>query len=251
MTETNWPPKVYNILTQHLNDPTIPHAVFRFYCKLLALAWGGEAGLRIEVDDLMTAVGLQRSAVFEYARSLQLHSALLWQCAGDVFECSFTGVAPESADPLRAESAYIDPLTSKTLKKTKRSEVKEDSAKSDKSGSADSQPKATTRQITDEYTRLLGHPHIKWAEGESSAAKWIGQRFTVLEFAEAYHFYKAQKFWQGKRLTLRYIQSNIADYFTSRDASAVSTSPTNAIGADDVRREFERQNPNYTKAGSV
>ena len=227
MTQPNWPPKVYNILTKHVNDNTLPHSTFRLYCKLLALAWGKET-LSMQVSDLMTAVSLKRSALFEHAHSLQLHDALRWRCVDDVFECSFLGGdVKESADPRFADSAYIESLTSKTQQNQKNRKVKKESSESADPRFADSPPKATTRQITDEYKRLLGsHVKVDFAAGEGAAAKFIGQHYTVEQFRAAYQHFKRQPFWCGKLLTLRYLKNQIGPYLTESQSAPLPDDDT-------------------------
>lgn len=244
MTHSLWPPKVYNIPTSLMNSESVTHPVFRFFCKLRALAWGKDK-LRIDLDILMDSVSLKRSAVYEYARSLELHGALLWHCAADVFECSFTSVSDDKSGNPPVADLLIKDSTSMNRKKSKRLEDHKNKriSKSASSGLADSPVKASTRQITDEYVRLLGYDPGDWAEGESKAAKWIGEHYTVEEFREAYRHFKARKFWSDKRLTLRHLRTQIQEYFKS-------AIPHSALQTDaEVQAEFDRSNPGKISPG--
>lgn len=206
----------------------------------------------MDITTLMHATGLSRTRLFEYARLLRVSNALLWHCAGSVFECSFVNDSDpdsgESRNPGKRDLPSKDPPPSKIPQKTESRKERIESAKSRKAGIPESgiSAKAEMRQITDEYIRLLEYKPDNWAEGEGKAAKQIGQHFTVEEFREAYQYFKAQKFWHDKRLTLRHLKTHIDDYFIARrngrigNAPAASSSPMNA---EDVRREFELMNP--------
>lgn len=243
MDKKMWPPLVYKVSTADLNNNNISNAAFRFLCRLKALAWGKET-LKIDVDDLKDETGLEKSALFEHARLLQLNNALLWRCAGSVFECSFPAVVE---NPENAEIAILSSLTSASSKtsKTRKTKAKD----SQNPENADFKPKATTRQITDEYQHLLGRVVTDWAEGEASAAKEIAKWFTVEEFREAYQYFKSQRFWSDKRLPLRWLKNNIADYFAGKKNGRLNyatnqdrrTSPqtgngVSAAGAEAARR---------------
>jgi hypothetical protein len=88
MTDDVWPPRYVNVPVEIIRDSEITLAAFRFYCKLRALAWQKRT-VRMAITELMEETGLSRTRLYEYARALRDRSALLWQCADDVFEYSF------------------------------------------------------------------------------------------------------------------------------------------------------------------
>lgn len=103
-------------------------------------------------------------------------------------------------------------------------------------------PPATTRAITDAYVALLGFDPGTWAAGESTAAKWIAERYTVEKFQAAYRHFKAQKFFEDKRVSLRYLKQNIGDYVQYRNDHTVV-----AANAPTAKRVV----PNQTELASL
>lgn len=73
--------------------------------------------------------------------------------------------------------------------------------------------KAGTRAIQDSYEKLLGYAVPDWSSGEAASAKWIGERYTVIQFELAYKKIKGDKFWREKRVTLKYVKGQIGEFF--------------------------------------
>lgn len=81
---------------------------------------------------------------------------------------------------------------------------------SDPSNAA-SDKKCTTRDIQDAYLRVTGlkATDVSWAAGEADAAKFIAHRWTVEQFERGLRFVQSQKFWQDKRISLRYLKGQM------------------------------------------
>jgi hypothetical protein len=77
---------------------------------------------------------------------------------------------------------------------------------------------ARKRAIQDAYLAELGYKlkSGEWSAGESRAAGYIAEDFSVEQLVAAYRHYKAQKFWADKRLTLRYLAGQMAEFVGSR-----------------------------------
>lgn len=71
--------------------------------------------------------------------------------------------------------------------------------------------------IQSEYETLLGRKlkSDEWLKQEATAAKSIGEYFTVEQLRQAYQHYKGQPFWADKRLTLNYLSKNMSDFLSS------------------------------------
>lgn len=108
------------------------------------------------------------------------------------------------------------------------------------SGNAAPAP-STTRAIQDEYCVLLGYVPSNWAEGEAAAAKAIAERWTVDQFRSAYQYYKSQPFWKGKRIMLRWLRSQMDEYFTTGVTPAPASEPQGYAG---MREYLARRNGN-------
>lgn len=81
-----------------------------------------------------------------------------------------------------------------------------------------------TTAIKERYVELLGHDasEVSWANGEATAAKFIGEHWTPDELADAYQHFKADRFWADKLLTLSYLKKQIPDYLKSKTRGPVS-----------------------------
>ncbi len=201
-----------------LRHPKISHATFRFYAMLRALAWG-ENKLRINVDVLATVTGLGRTSLLEHARSLRLRNALLWHCAEDVFECLFVDLSDDGSF-FSANPEIPDLLNPESLK-----EIPKKESKKSESGKTGFEPKATVTQVCEAYERLLGYTPATMAKGETKAAKWIGERYTVAELEQVYTYYKAQPFWLDKPLTLRQLANLLPEYLLSKGRTYAAPRP--------------------------
>lgn len=115
MPNDPWPKYYVNISVQVLRDDSLPPAAFKFYCQLRALAKGAPS-LTMLLDDLYPVAGLSRTRVYEYARTLRVHGALLWRSADNSFECSFP---LESRNPGLRDSPLIgSSINSSVIKET-------------------------------------------------------------------------------------------------------------------------------------
>lgn len=88
-----------------------------------------------------------------------------------------------------------------------------------------------TKTITDAYVHLLGYENSKevsWANGEATAAKFIGEHWTVDQFSAAYRHYKSQAFWADKRIKLSYLKAQLPEFIKNRRGNN-SPSPTPEI----------------------
>ena len=218
MTRQLWAPQYVNVSAQVLRNKDIPYAAFRFYCFLRAFAWGDES-FRLDMDTLIAETGLTRSRIYEYARLLRLHSALLWRYADKAFEYSFPGeihTIPENGK--RDSASSINSLNQQVTPEAL--EIKNHRGKKSPSRKTENgiQPtaKTPTREIQDAYCELLGYKPDNWAAGEGAAAKQIGMAYTVSEFQEAYRHFKSKPFWAGQRVHLRWLVGQMPEYFKAK-----------------------------------
>lgn len=72
-------------------------------------------------------------------------------------------------------------------------------------------PKRSARDYTDAYLRITGYPSkdVDWSNGESKAAAFIAERWTVDQFEQGLRHVIADPFWTGKRITLRYLKQQM------------------------------------------
>lgn len=132
-----WPPRYVNSPLAVLLNDEISNAAYRFYNKLRALAWG-DASLAMPMSKLVDAVKLNRSQVYEYARSLRDHRGLLsYAVRNDVFECSFADPVqnPENPDLLTlsfSSSQNNEEIPPRARRKSGKSGFPEKAGKSSK-----------------------------------------------------------------------------------------------------------------------
>jgi hypothetical protein len=127
-----------------------------------------------------------------------------------VFECLFT-VPSDDEKNFSSDPKTSDLLIPETLK-----EITEKTPKNSESENFGFAPKATATQVCETYTQLLGYTPANLARGETKAAKWIGQRYSLAELEAAYRYYKAQPFWHDKPLTLRQLQTLLPEYLLAK-----------------------------------
>lgn len=252
MPRPTWPPKYVSIPITALLADEIPHAAFRFYCKLRALAWKDRTTLSIKLTDLMTETGLSQSRLYEYARLLRDRNELLFHCAQGVFECSLPlvdGPIPEKQEsdfpgkrelkqPIPGKREFpSEAAADKKAEKTKGAAAQfPENRKTPYSYSVPSKKRetestegvgansrktgitgpSTTAEIQAEYEKLLGYSVKDWAAGESKSAKQIAECYTVAQFREVYRALKSQLFWKAKRLYLRHVVGEIDEYFAAK-----------------------------------
>ena len=245
MTRSLKPPRGIEIPAVILYDTTFSPALRDTWSQLRGLAWGRTETPSLSIEQIMELTGKSRSALYGHLRELRNRGALQWRPAEHAtLIVSFD--APGRADPVQKSGQSRNSDSPDLLTSDRISNKKEKIRRIQKSGqsrNSDSPPKATTRQITDEYVRLLGYDPEDWAEGESKAAKWIGEHYAVEEFREAYQHFKIQKFWSDKRLSLRHLRTQIQEYFKS--AITDSALLTDA----GVQAEFIRNNPGKAPPG--
>ena len=202
-------------------DLNLTSTVRDTYAALRVLAWGRAETPELSKEELEHNTGKDFQTLYRQLPILATNGVLRVRHAGTghyslLFTDGISGAETclKIENSQKRESPVKDSLISKASKKTKKSLVKDDSAilKIENSQKREA-PKAETRQITDEYKRLLGpNVEIKFAAGEGAAAKWIAERYTVEQFRAAYQHFKADKFWRGKLLTLRYLRNQIGPY---------------------------------------
>lgn len=219
MARPLWPPEYVNGSIHVLLDDSVPDGAYRLYQKLRALSWGEET-LNINFERLMELSGLSRTRIYEYARILRLRRGLLSYVVRDnAFECSFdpAGQNPEKRDlpsPLVLGSELPTNKGLKTKPPASRNPGKRDSGQGP--------PGAGTAAIKDEYVRLLGYTPTDWVQGEATAAKEIGERYTIEQFRAAYQHFKTQDFWKDKRLSMRYLKTQIPEFLQSKNGHAAA-----------------------------
>lgn len=247
MPRPQWPPEYANVSVNVLLDESVPDGAYRFYSKLRALAWG-EDTFSINFERLMELTGLSRTRLYEYARILRLRRGLLsYVVRNNAFECSFmpSGQNPEKRDLPSPLGLGSELPTNKGLKPkpvTSRNPGKRDDGHGP--------PGAGTAAIKAEYVSLLGYTPTDWVQGEATAAKEIGERYTVEQFRAAYKHFKAQDFWKDKRLSMRYLKTQIPEFFQSkngahrsRDDPAAVARLTQIVESERARVEAERARP--------
>lgn len=219
MPRPKLPPR-FALASMHvLLNPDVSHAEFRFYTLLRALSWGKDS-LQVPLKDLVDLSGYKPASVYAHARALRDHNALLWHCAEDVFECVFTKAGQSDKFFLPVSGDLESLISSPSLKDSKRGRINSDSR------SPRIEPKATLAQVLEAHVQLLGYRPAHYAKGETKAAKWIGDHYTVADLEAAYRYYKAQPFWHDKPLTLRQLQTLLPEYLASQGVShATSLQP--------------------------
>lgn len=226
MPRPQWPPDYVNGSIHVLLDDSVPDGAYRLYQKLCALAWG-EPTLSISFDRLMELTALSRTRIYEYARILRLRRGLLsYVVRNNAFECSFfpTVKNPGKRDllsPLGLGSELPTNQVPKSKPPTSRNPGKRDNGQIPAG--------AGTNAIKDEYVRLLGYKPLDWVQGEATAAKEIGEHYTVEQFRAAYQHYKGQEFWKDKRLTMRHLKTQIPEFLRSKNGRQV-TAPAVPVG---------------------
>jgi hypothetical protein len=105
------------------------------------------------------------------------------------------------------------------LNENKGTRIKE-RARENHSRTSEIVPITPTKEIQQAYEQLIGYSlNGEWAAGEGKAAKEIAQHYTVAQLEQAYRHYKADKFWQDKRLPLRYLKTQMPELFRNAPAS--------------------------------
>lgn len=89
--------------------------------------------------------------------------------------------------------------------------------------------KNRTVGIKDAYVELLGYGP-KWYQGEGKAARQIAEKYSVSQFRQAYTYYKSQKFWQDKKLSLRFLLQQMPEWERNNDREKAGHHTSSDIG---------------------
>jgi hypothetical protein len=170
------------------------------------------------MDQICELLGLKRSTLYGHLSILKARVACSWRAVESKtiiisFACAD---APQSRN---LDKPYLSSDSNKDLESQIKNPPKKRRAvqKSGQSRNLDKPPALSTmRQITDAYCELLGFKPDDWSQGEGSAAKSIGQTYTVEQFREVYRHLKSQTFWRSKRLWLRQIKGEMGEYFAAK-----------------------------------
>lgn len=187
------------------------------YATLRALAWGSNETPELSWDQIKEYTDKDRATVYRHMLTLVTIGVIHWRPASvRTIIVTFTdGLSQKRDKPFKNLSSDL----------TQESPKKERPKTSSKTASLKNETapgKSTTGEIKAEYERVVGYSVDDWAEGESTAAQKIAQRYTPGELAEVYEYYKAQTFWLDKRLRLRNLTTMMPEYFTAKAAGRTS-----------------------------
>lgn len=210
-----------------LQDTSVSARVLRTAIVLRALAWGSPGQRQtppIHSGEFRTLTGTPPATFYSHLAVLRTKGWLLSRTAQHgtgriVVEF------PAIEDSGLLESAGWLPSS--------------DSRQPESSSQPENSGGAGTRPIQDEYIRLLGYAPQNWAEGEAKAAKAIGAKYTLAQFRTAYQHYKAQPFWNDKRLTLRYLAGQMPELLANGRAGRRRRE--DPAEAEALRRSIEQQ----------
>ena len=247
-----WVPTWLLEMRAQKND-SLPPTVLDTWTMLRALANGSDT-LEVTFDELYHITWKGRSPVMSHLAMLRDRCGLRFRTAGiSLLQVLTFGSDSSHAPPIRKsgrsenqDQPDLKLESSRALdsRSKAKAHVKATDSPIRKSGRSENQDQptpapATTCAITDKYAELLGYNPGDWAEGESKAAKWIAAHYTVEQFGEAYRYYKSQKFWHDKRLTLRHLKTQIAEYFASKSGARNDITSSSFI-SDEDREDAKR-----------
>jgi hypothetical protein len=101
-----------------------------------------------------------------------------------------------------------------------------------------------TIAIKREYESLLGRSliHTDWIRGNGTAAKSIGEKYSVEQLREAYQHYKREPFWKDKVLSLSYLEKLMHEYFRNRTGNELSNEEQTRIAIRERLAKKEKNN---------